>query len=783
MSLVSVIIPVYNAEKYIRKCLESVICQSYDSFEIIVVDDGSTDSTNVILKNYVREYSYIKLIEIENHGQGYARNLALQEANGEYVLFLDADDFIERDTLKLCVNKLDVEKSDFVVFDWKFFHNRGGWYSYSHSDNIFYEKILEREDILKLLEVTVYFTVNKIYKKSFLVENKLEYLEGALYEDIPFWVNVVIHAKRVSLINQPLYNVRIGTASSTKTNYHTNVHAAGFIKAVNKSIEYVDNSEHPQTSFYMLYKYFYRKFLQYRKQRVPRQYKKEFTKEFLHALRNIEIELPVPNKVLYYFYLLNGFQKEKMHLFQCLVGCRSIKKYMVEFLHSIKQKYKKYKLSLYQKKVEDLSNERRKANSILFMGFDYRYTGNSRYLFEELLTQNTESVQIYFVTEDEKVDSRYRVVPGSMEFDILFNTADIIIFESWIPISLKKRPNSIWIQLWHGTPIKKLLFDSNEKEIMTVSKRHKINKFNDIKRWDYLLADNPIAIELFKSAFQIPVRKILALGYPRVKYLIDNKGNDSLKYSIKQKYHIDSNKIIVSYLPTWRDYNYGESKDFTYKLNLELLQQKLGDQYLVLEKDHSFLNSDVNINDIETQELLLITDHLITDYSSVLFDAYAIDINVILYCVDFDQYQKSRGVYSDIWRDLQDQVANSVDRIVEKVKCPGDIEWLKQKYSYKNLSPISLAELLINHFNKYVFNSLEKKVLFIVNNNTVMSNINRFVDEYRLSGFKCFLYDLSKSHQWDNYKYIESILILDDGEEFNVLQNEYQFYETIDLSE
>ena len=171
MSLVSVIIPVYNAEKYIRKCLESVICQSYDSFEIIVVDDGSTDSTNVILKNYVRKYSYIKLIESENHGQGYARNLALQKAKGEYIFFLDADDFIERDTLKLCVNKLNGEKSDFVVMDWKFFHNRGGWYSYNHSDNIFYEKTLEHEDILKLLEITAYFTVNKMYfvRKSYKI--------------------------------------------------------------------------------------------------------------------------------------------------------------------------------------------------------------------------------------------------------------------------------------------------------------------------------------------------------------------------------------------------------------------------------------------------------------------------------------------------------------------------------------------------------------------------------------------------------------------------------------
>ncbi len=783
MSLVSVIIPVYNAEKYIRKCLESVICQSHDSFEIIVVDDGSTDSTNVILKNYVREYNYIKLIEIENHGQGYARNLALQKAKGEYIFFLDADDFIERDTLKLCINKLNVEKSDFVVIDWKFFHTRGGWYSYNHSDNIFYEKILEHEDILKLLEITAYFTVNKMYKKSFLLENHIKYLEGTLYEDNPFWVNAVIHAKRVSLINQPLYNVRVSATSSTKTNYHTNVHAVGFIKAVNKSIEYINDSDYPQDSFYMLYKYFYRKFLQYRKLRVPKQYQKQFTKEFLHALRNVEIALPVPNKVLHYFYLLNGFKKEKVHLFQFLVGCRSIKKHIIKLLHSIKQKYKKYKLSLYQKKVEDLSNERRKTNSILFMGFDYRYTGNSRYLFEELLTQNIESIQMHFVTEDEKVDSKYRVVPGSMEFDVLFNIADVVVFESWIPMSLKKRPNSIWIQLWHGTPIKKLLFDSNEKEIMTASKKHKINKFNDIKRWDYLLADNPIAIELFKSAFQIPARKILPLGYPRVKYLIDNKENNSLKHSIKQKYHIDSNKIIVSYLPTWRDYNYGESKDFTYKLNLKLLQQKLGNQYLMLEKDHSFLNSEVNINNIETQELLLITDHLITDYSSVLFDAYAIDINVILYCVDFDQYQKSRGVYSEIWRDLQDQVANSVDRIVEKIKCPGDIEWLKQKYSYQNLSPIGLAELLINHYNKYVFNSLEKKILFIVNNDTHISKLNGLVDEYRLSGFKCFLYDLSKSHQWDNYRYIESILVLNGGEEFNVLQNEYQFYEIIDLSE
>ena len=168
---VSIIIPAYNVENYIDDCLESVLNQTYKDYEIIIVNDGSTDSTLDILRKYEKKYEFIKVIDNSNHGQGYERNLALKEANGEYIFFLDSDDFIEPVTLEVAVNKIKEDKSDFVVFDWKYYSNSKKTYTYSSKEEFFNKKYLKGEEILKLLGIIHYFTVNKLYSRDFLIKN------------------------------------------------------------------------------------------------------------------------------------------------------------------------------------------------------------------------------------------------------------------------------------------------------------------------------------------------------------------------------------------------------------------------------------------------------------------------------------------------------------------------------------------------------------------------------------------------------------------------------------
>ena len=310
---VSVIIPAYNVEDYIGECIESINNQTYSNYEVIIVNDGSTDKTIDIIKQYQEKYEWIKVIDIENSGQGYARNIALKEAVGKYILFLDADDFLEPITLQLAIDRIKKDKSDFVVFDWKYYSQKTGNYRYVNKDKFFNKAILENDQCLVLLRIKHYFTVNKLYSKEFLMENDIKYGERYIYEDVPFWTKVCVCAKKVSLIHSPLYNVRINRTSTTKTNHNTDKHYIGFIKAASDSIKILKENYKADNNgdYYYLYNYLMGKFNVYYKIRIPRRLKRKFVFEFVNIMSNaIELtDLNIKNSLIRAGFKYNIFHR------------------------------------------------------------------------------------------------------------------------------------------------------------------------------------------------------------------------------------------------------------------------------------------------------------------------------------------------------------------------------------------------------------------------------------------------------------------------------------------
>lgn len=719
--LVSIIIPAYNNEKFLRDCIESVLKQTYDRYEIIIVNDKSSDDTLYLAKMYQLKYDFIKVVDNpQNMGQGYCRNHALVHAKGEYILFLDSDDFLEPVALEIAVNRIQDDRSDFVVFDWKYYKTNTRTYIYNNKDRFFSKKILLDDACLELLRTKNYFTVNKLYSKNFLIDNAIKYGEGYIYEDIEFWVGACVKANRVSLVHSPLYNVRISSTSTTKTNHNTDRHYRSFIRATKKSLDIIQTGKY-ERNYYGLYKYLIKKFWLYYEKRVPKQYHKAFINEFVTAMQDASLaSYNIPNKLTRWTFGAGVFKYNRQKTF-----------YAIYRLYKAKKKYKQIKKST-KLSLRRLLSSRKNDNNvqywkelrrqpkediILFMGFDYRYTGNSRYLYEQLLTQRDD--RIYYVTTDTRVNDLHRVDPGSNQFYDLFYSAKIVIFESWIPENLRKTPGATWVQLWHGTPLKKMLFDSNEEEIITKRPVHKIKKYQDISRWNYLVTDNHNINRMFERAFLVPKKRILSLGYPRVKYLVDHKNDSILKNKIKQKLGISPEKKIVLYLPTWRDYNYGvraDEIDFDYLMDLNVLQQSLGNNYKVIAKNHSYLdskNANVSNTNIETQELLLASDYLITDYSSVMFDAFAINLPVILFVKDYEKYSHSRGVYKDMWQLLKSMVCTTEEEVVNMIKNYSTTEssyrYIKENLCYDTSQKYSVCDAIVNisqHNGKLVQNTM-----------------------------------------------------------------------------
>ena len=195
----SILIPVYNADKYLERCLTSVVNQTFNRFEIICINDGSTDSSMDILEKYKEKDNRIKIIHIENHGIAYARNLALYYASGEYIYFVDSDDRLELNLLEVIYNKWIKEAPDIILFDIyrnigdkeiytsAYPMNAGGKIDINNSNKGFASFFLDN-----------YRTVwNKIISKKLLVENNIQFIDLFHADDVLFCLEIGAVAKKV----------------------------------------------------------------------------------------------------------------------------------------------------------------------------------------------------------------------------------------------------------------------------------------------------------------------------------------------------------------------------------------------------------------------------------------------------------------------------------------------------------------------------------------------------------------------------------------------------------
>lgn len=215
--MVSVIIPVYNVEKYLEECVDSVLAQTYTDWEAILVDDGATDSSGRMCDAYAAKDPRIRVIHRENGGLSAARNTGLKAARGEYVYFLDSDDYIEPDTLALLLKTAEREQADVVFFDGYVFFDEceeDGCVS-RYLRKVPYTPKNGRKMLPELLEKGEYRTAVPLmlFRKGYLLENELWFAEGIIHEDELFTFLVYNADGRVAHCHRQLYARRVRPAS------------------------------------------------------------------------------------------------------------------------------------------------------------------------------------------------------------------------------------------------------------------------------------------------------------------------------------------------------------------------------------------------------------------------------------------------------------------------------------------------------------------------------------------------------------------------------------------
>lgn len=217
---VSIIIPVFNSENLLTDCLMSVKNQSLTDIEIICIDDGSTDNSLNILKDFSNEDNRFKIFHQENSGAGFSRNVALEKVTGEFVLFLDSDDWIETDTCEKLYNQAINLSSDLILFDavrhlpdnqsMDLIHFLG-----EDSNKDFFSLSFDYK-FVKDKVLNAYFGViwSKFYKRSFILENDIKFPNHKLYNDVEFHIKSMLLAKKISYFPKIFYHYnRIGQDS------------------------------------------------------------------------------------------------------------------------------------------------------------------------------------------------------------------------------------------------------------------------------------------------------------------------------------------------------------------------------------------------------------------------------------------------------------------------------------------------------------------------------------------------------------------------------------------
>lgn len=208
---ISVIIPVYNVEKYLVECLDSVINQTFKDIEIICVNDGSTDSSLNILKKYQNKYSRIKIFTQDNHGLSNARNRGFDQAQGKYIYFMDSDDYLELNTLEKIYSISEEKNLDLLIFKVVSFDDESGEENYNYTDTPFLSDInkntftyLDFKENLLNVDVTIY---SKFFKKDLIKD--YEFPEGLIFEDNTFYIDYILEAARIDFLDECLYHRRI----------------------------------------------------------------------------------------------------------------------------------------------------------------------------------------------------------------------------------------------------------------------------------------------------------------------------------------------------------------------------------------------------------------------------------------------------------------------------------------------------------------------------------------------------------------------------------------------
>lgn len=295
MIKISVIVPVYNVEKYLDKCLTSLVNQTLNEIEIIIVNDGSTDNSINIIKKYEKKYKNIKAFNKKNGGLSDARNFGLKKATGQYIAFLDSDDYITFDMYEKMYNKAKSGNFDIVVCDLNYIFDNKTKKAFSNIK-------IDTYDIKKTMLDIYPAAWNKIFKKE-LFDYGVTFKKNVWYEDVEFIYKLIPYVKSIGVVHEHLHQY-VQRQGSIMTTYDERIYH--YIDNWNGIINFYKNkniyNEYKNELEYCYVRYIYATFIK----QATRLNLEDFDKAVSIAIKNVKENFPSYRTNKYFYSSLKG---------------------------------------------------------------------------------------------------------------------------------------------------------------------------------------------------------------------------------------------------------------------------------------------------------------------------------------------------------------------------------------------------------------------------------------------------------------------------------------------
>lgn len=669
----SVIVPIYNVEKYLDRCVNSLISQTLEEIEIILVNDGSPDGSQNIIDRYVKNFPQ-KVVGLAkpNGGLSDARNYGISHAKGEYVGFIDSDDYADVTMFEKMYNEAKRSNSDIVTCGYYGVDENTNKFKYFQKGNMsFYGFSLSESP--KLLYINSPYAWNKIYRRELFIKTGILFPKGLLYEDIATVYPLFVHANKISKVDEPLvYYVlkREGAITATFNDKITQMYSS--LARMNDL--YIEAGKFSEFKDYLCFINVKHTILRFRDFVLYNDKKLQFRmiQEGFDLLNKYFVDWRNNKMFFELFYKDNKirsfFAKRKLswQLFSLtpnfiIINYQKVKKYFRKVKKGLTSK--KYKNKYYYSKLCKKSPI--KENQVLFESFHGTTIGDSPFaMMKELLKEG--KYKIYFTTKKELKKEHRQLLKkygynielvclNSKKYQKILAESKYLVNNVSFPTYMIKRKGQVYINTWHGTPLKTL----GKKMVKGIQDMSNIQR--NFLESDYLLHPNEFTMGHMMEDYNLNelfTGKVILEGYPRNSVFLDRDKELEIRKRIGTE-----DKEVFAYMPTWRgatsnsvggDDNYAE----VVKRILRIFDENLNDHQIMYVNLHPLVQDSVDISgylhikkfpeEINNYEFLNSADILITDYSSVFFDFSLTRKPIVLFMYDYDEYMRERGMYLNI---------------------------------------------------------------------------------------------------------------------------------------